>query len=129
MPTSFLPVIKYIIIENLEEIINQKLQRQIQLIQNKNRYPFMDWIAFERIIGQELLPVITKTLSRLIEEQEVSLRKLIARSNQVAFRNDPERDKRIIEMFNQGLSKRKIAKEVEITPWGVSKALRRLGLN
>jgi len=115
--------------ENLEEILNLKLHRQLQLIQNKRLYPHMDWIALERIVVQELVPYIANEVSELLKEHEETSRKLRAKLNQLSFGNDPERDKRIVELFNQGVSNRQIAKKVGLTPFGITKALRRLGVN
>jgi len=113
--------------ETLEHIINQKLHRQLQLIQNKRLYPFMDWGVLERIVNEQLLPSISNVISEALKEKEEANRILRARLNQLKFGNDPERDKRIVELFNQGLSRGQIAKEVGMSKWGVSKALKRLG--
>ena len=49
--------------------------------------------------------------------------------NQFSFRNHLGRDRRMTELFKLGYSRGKIAKEVGMTKWGVSKALRRLRVN
>ena len=57
-----------------------------------------------------------------------STRKVRAKLNWHSFGNDPDKDKRIVELHNQGLSRGKIAKAVGISKWGVSKTLERLRL-
>jgi len=87
----------------------------------------MDWPALERIILEQLAPGISNFISEILEEERESTRKLQAKLNQLSFGNEPDRDKRIVELHNQGLSRGKIAKAVGTSKWGVSKALRRLG--
>jgi len=57
--------------ENLEEFINQNLKRQLQFIANKNQYPYMDWIAFERIVFEQAIPHISNAISKLIRERSL----------------------------------------------------------
>lgn len=77
----------------------------------------MDWIALERIVVQELVPYISNQLSEILKEKEESNRKLKAKLNQLSFGNDPERDKGIVELYKQGLSRGKIAKVVGMSKW------------
>jgi DNA-binding NarL/FixJ family response regulator len=64
-----------------------------------------------------------------MEQKEEMIRELSAKLNQLTFGSIPERDQKIIELLKQGLSRRRIGKKVKMSPWGVSKALHRFGVN
>ncbi|MDA2920658.1 hypothetical protein MYX76_14390 [Desulfobacterota bacterium AH_259_B03_O07] len=52
----------------IEEILSHQLNRQLHLIQNKNLYPHMDWIAFKRIVAEQLVPSISDAFTGILEE-------------------------------------------------------------
>ncbi len=62
----------------------------------------MDWVALERKILEQVAPGISNLISGVLEKERESTRKVGAKLNQLKIRKAPERDKRIIELFNQG---------------------------
>jgi len=64
-------------------------------------------------------------IARLLEEK----RRLQTRINQMSFTNDRDRDRRIVELSKQGLTKEKIAVSVGMSRQDVYKALERVNVN
>ncbi len=106
-------------------------QFQIELRQLRYKYGnrLLEWTHVAQILEKEILPLIYEGVHDEMENLERENQKLRAWINQFSFGNDPERDKKITELFNCGVSRGKIAKAVGMSRWGVSKALRRLGVN
>jgi hypothetical protein len=88
----------------------------------------MDSVALERIVLEQVAPGISNLISEILEEERGSTRKLQAKLNQLTFGTEPDRDQRMVELHNLGLSRGKIAKPVGTSKWGVSKTLERLRL-
>lgn len=112
----------------LENKINDLLTFEFQRLAYENR-GYLEWAKCKNIIENRIIPLVNDIYSGTIVELEEENRKLKATINRHSFRTVPERDKKIIELFGQGLSFGKIAKSVGMSKWGVSKALRRLGVN
>jgi hypothetical protein len=89
----------------------------------------LEWNHVTLIIENEILPIIHEAFLARYDVLEEENKQLRSKLNQLSFRNDPERDKRMIEFFKLGYSRGMIAKELTMSKWGVSKALRRLGVN
>jgi c-di-AMP phosphodiesterase-like protein len=106
-----------------------KLNFEIRQIGNKYRNNLLEWNHVNLIIEKEILPILIELYEEQVETLACHVSRLQAKSNQFSFRNDPERDSRIITLFDLGYSRGRIAKEVGMSKWGVSKALRRLGVN
>ena len=88
----------------------------------------VEWSLVRPAMEQHLIFPVISLMTQLIEENESVIRQLQAKLNQ-RIGSNPERDQRIVELYKQGLSRGQIAREVEMSKWGVSKALRRLGVN
>lgn len=121
--------------KEMEQRLRQTLQQQLMLIEQSRRYPFADFSLIRRI-AESLNPAIANLIAQLIEgkeglirELETDNRKLKAKLNQMTFGNDPMRDNEILELYKQGLSRGRIAKAVGMSKPGVTKALKRLGVN
>ena len=121
--------------EEIEQRLRQTLQQQLMLLEYGRKHPGMDWSQVRRIM-ESLIPAITNLIAQLMEEKEGLIRELEefdrqlrAKLNQTTFGNDPMRDNEIVELYKQGLSRGRIAKAVGMSKPGVSKALRRLGVN
>ena len=115
--------------EHVKQRLGVTLQQQLRVLEHSRRYPYTDWSIVRRIMEQHLLPEIVHVVGQLLAEQEESNRKLQAKLNMLTFGNSADRDERIVELYRQGMSRGSIAKEVSMSKWGVSKALRRLSVN
>lgn len=106
-------------------------QFRIELRQLGYKYMnnLLEWNHVTFILENEILPIIYKGVMAQFELLEQENKQLKARINQLSFGNDPGRDRRMIELFKAGYSRGRIAKEVGMSKWGVSKALQRLGVN
>lgn len=102
---------------------------ELELIGYKYKNYLLEWNHVNHILENEILPILFDLVDEEFKNFTNNELKLRSKLNQLTFSNDPDRDTRIIELFNQGLSRGKIAKEVGMSKWGVSKALRRLGVN
>lgn len=109
--------------------LDEHLEAELMQLGYKYQNYLMEWIHVKHIIEKELLPKISNIYQDKIDELRSKNKKLKAELNQLTFSNDPERDQKIVELYKLGLSNGKIAKEVGMSKWGVSKALRRLGVN
>jgi len=89
----------------------------------------LEWNHVTHIVEKEILPILFELVDEQFDTLTGEVSRLQTKINQVSFRNDPERDGRIIELFKIGYSRGRIAREVGMSKWGVSKALRRLGVN
>lgn len=102
---------------------------EVRQVGYKYSNSLLEWMHVANILETEILPIlfglVEDEFERLNKKQEI----LQAKINQLSFGNDPRRDKRIIDLFKSGYSRGIIAKEVGMSKWGVSKALRRLGVN
>jgi hypothetical protein len=125
------------IISNQEEMENifQKVREKIEWILNQQ----CGGVKREQIMAQlEVLSVTPSIISLVgeiekekrdtIEQIQEENRRLHGRLNMLSFGMDSLRDEQILKLNSQGLSLRKIAKEVQMTPSGVSKALQRVGI-
>ena len=113
----------------LDPRILDKFSMELQQIGYKYRNNLLEWNHVNHILENEILPTLFELIGEEFETLKKDQLKLQAKINQLSFSNNPERDRRMIELHNLGLSRAKIAKEVGMTKWGVSKALRRLGVN
>jgi len=116
-------------LKHINPEIKEQLQSELSVLGYKYRNNLMEWGHIKHIFEKELLPLIFELFEEEFNDLNHKQEKLQAKVNQLSFGNDPERDRRMIELYNQGLSRAKIAKEVGMSKWGVSKALRRLGVN
>ena len=113
----------------IDQRVLDKIKIELKQIGYKYRNSYLEWSHVIHILDHEILPLILQTFEDEYQAENGKQKELIARINQFSFRNDPERDSRIIALFNLGYSRGKIAREVGMSKWGVSKALRRLGVN
>ena len=108
---------------------------QLTFMERDRECMYTDWGQARRGIERHLLPKIANLIIQLMEEKEETIRELEESNRKLSAKlnlrtgNNPERDQRIRELYKQGLSRGQIAKEVSMSKWGVSKALRRLGVN
>ena len=104
-------------------------------MERDREFVFVDWSQARRGIERHLLPEIANLIIQLIEEKEEIIRELEESNRKLSAKlnlrtgNNSERDQRIRELYKQGLSRGVIAKEVSMSKWGVSKALKRLGVS
>ena len=119
----------------IEEKLKQILYWQLTFMERDRECMYTDWGQARRGIERHLLPKIANLIVHLREEKEEIIReleeenrRLLGRLNMRTFASDSLRDEQILKLHLQGLSLRKIAKEVQMTPSGVSKALQRLGV-
>ncbi len=113
----------------LDERVLENINREIRQIGYKYINSLLDWNHVTLILEKEILPNIIETIGNEFETLNRNQLTLQAKINELSFKNDPERDSKMIELFKVGYSRGKIAKEVGMSKWGVSKALRRLGVN
>jgi hypothetical protein len=109
--------------------ITDQFQDELRQIGYKYKNNLLEWNHVTNILKNEVLPIIYEIFGDRLQALEQELKQLNRKMNQLSFRNDPVRDRRITELFNAGYSRGKIAREVGMSKWGVSKALRRLGVN
>ena len=119
----------------IEEKLKQILYWQLTFMDRDRELVYVDWSQARRGIEKHLLPNIVNLIVQLMGEKENRIReleeenrRLLGRLNMRTFASDSLRDEQILKLHLQGLSLRKIAKEVQMTPSGVSKALQRLGV-
>ena len=118
---------------DIEEKLKQILYWQLMFMERDREYVCVDWGQARRGIERHLLPKIANLIVQLMEEKEGIIRELQESNRKLSATlnlrngNNPERDQSIRELYKQGLSRGHIAKEVSMSKWGVSKALRRLG--
>ncbi len=113
----------------IDAAIMDQFRMELQQLGYKYRNNLLEWNHVTYILENELLPIIYEWVLDQLETLEQENKQLKARINQLSFGNDPERDRRMIELFKVGYSRGQIAKEVGMSKWGVSKALQRLGVN
>jgi hypothetical protein len=82
----------------------------------------VEWSRIRGSVQKLLLDPIILELKKLEEEN----RSLKSKLNQLSFKNIPERDNKIIELYERRFSKAQIAKLVGMSKWGITLALRRL---
>ena len=121
--------------EEIEGKLRQVLYWQLTFMERDRECVYVDWSQARRGIERHLLPKIANLIVQLMEEKEGIIRELEEENRKLSAKlnlrtgNNPERDQRIRELYKQGLSRGQIAKEVSMSKWGVSKALRRLSVN
>ncbi|MAT39324.1 MAG: hypothetical protein CL946_06945 [Ectothiorhodospiraceae bacterium] len=113
----------------IDPAILDQFRTELRQIGYKYINNLLEWNHVTFILENEILPIINKAVLARFEVLEQENKQLKARFNQLSFSNDPGRDRRMIELFKLGYSRGRIAKEVRMSKWGVSKALRRLGVN
>ena len=114
---------------SIEPRIIDRFRQDLRQVSYKYMNSLLEWNHVTHIVEKEILPLLFELLDEQFETLIGEVSRLRAKINQVSFRNDPERDQRIIELYKLGYSRGKIANEVGMSKWGVSKALRRLGVN
>jgi hypothetical protein len=113
----------------IDPAILDQYRTELRQIGYKYINNLLEWNHVTFILENEILPIIYEAVLARFEVLELKNKQLNARLNQLSFSNDPGRDRRILELFKLGYSRGRIAKEVRMSKWGVSKALRRLGVN
>jgi predicted transcriptional regulator len=113
----------------LDQSVLENINREIRQIGYKYMNNLLDWNHVTMILEKEILPNIYEAIENEFEALNRNQLTLQAKINELSFKNDPQRDKKMIELFKAGHSRAMIAKEVGMSKWGVSKALRRLGVN
>ncbi len=113
----------------IDPTILERFHAEFRQIGYKYMNNLLEWNHVTFILENEILPIIYNAVMTQYELLEQENKQLKARVNQLSFGNDPGRDRRMIELFKLGYSRGRIAKEVGMSKWGVSKALRRLGVN
>ncbi len=123
--------------EDIEQKLKQVIYTQLFVAERKRLYNYaiMDWGLVRCALEQYLVPSLINLVVQLIEEKEESISELQESNIKLSAKlnlhtgSNPERGHRIVEFHKQGLSRGQIAKEVGMSKWGVSKALKRLGVN
>jgi DNA-binding NarL/FixJ family response regulator len=77
------------------------------------------------IVENELLPKIVKITLELIPGSK--LREPIKQPTEKTKSRNRDRDEKILELYRQGRSRKAIGRELGMSAWGISKALKRLG--
>ena len=113
----------------LDQRVLEKIKSDIRQIGYKYMNNLLEWNHVTLILEREILPNIYEAIENEFEALNRNQLTLQAKINELSFKNDPQRDKKMIELFKAGHSRAMIAKEVGMSKWGVSKALRRLGVN
>jgi len=113
----------------IDQGVLEKIKIEIKQVGYKYLNSYLEWGHVVQILDHEILPIVLRVFEDEYHTEVVSQRESLTKMNKLAFRNDPERDRTITELYNAGYSRGKIAKEVGMSKWGVSKALRRLGVN
>ena len=114
---------------NINSEIIDRLRDDIQQLRYKYRNNLLEWNHVNHILINEVLPLIYRGVKNELDMLERENKRLKTEINRLSFRNDPERDKKILQLFRCCYSNGRIAKQVGMSKWGVSKALRRLGVN
>lgn len=114
--------------KTLDPEIVERLTLELKQLRYKHGNNLFEWSHINYILDKDILPVIHVLIRERIENLELENKELRSRINQLSFGNNPERDKKITELFNSGFSMGKIAQAVGMSKWGVSKALCRLGV-
>lgn len=113
----------------IDPAILDQIRTELRQIGYRYINNLLEWNHVTFILENEILPIIYEAVLARFEVLEQENKQLKARFNQLSFSNDSGRDKRMLELFKLGYSRGRIAKEVGMSKWGVSKALRRLGVN
>jgi hypothetical protein len=108
----------YTLFMDLQQLISFGF-RQLEYDQKTRHF---EWHHVKGPIQEFLLNPIIAELERAKAENDV----LRAKVNQLTFKSDLGRDKKITELYQQGLSRAEISRRVGLSKWGVSLALRRL---
>ena len=114
---------------NIDPAIIDRFRQDLRQLGYKYMNNLLEWKHVSHIVEMEILPILFELFDHEFDRLKKSQYKLQAKINQLSFGKDPERDKRIIELFKLRYSRGMIAREVGMSKWGVSKALRRLGVN
>lgn len=116
--------------------LEQKIRRKIEEILSQQCGAVKRTQIMAQLEGLSIIHAIIGMVTEIekekqdqIEQLQEEIRKLHARLNQMSLVNDHNRDRQIIELHKQGLSKEKIAASVGMTRQGVYKALARLDVN
>lgn len=115
--------------DNLEEKIRRLVSYQLNVLEHDQRCRNIEWSFLRQPLQDILIEPLISLVLQFMKEREEENKRLKSQLNQLSFQNDPNRDKKILELTRKGLSRRSIGREVQMSPWGVSKALRRLGVN
>ena len=117
--------------ENIEQKIRQKIEgilsQKCGAVKRKQIMAQLEGLSIISTIIN-LVGEFAKDKEELIKQLQEENRLQHSQLNMVSFKSDPFRDEQILTLNSQRLSLRKIAKEVQMTPSGVSKALQRLGV-
>lgn len=113
----------------LDQRTLEKISSDLRQTGYKYMNNLLEWNHVALILEREILPNIFEAIENELEALNRNQSILQAKINELSFKNDPQRDKKMIELFKVGYSRGRIAKEVGMSKWGVSKALRRLGVN
>lgn len=115
--------------------IGQKVRQKIEGILSHQCGGMQRTQIMAQLGGLSIIHAITSMVSEiekekqsLIESLEEENKKLHCLVNQLSFRSDPARDGQLLQLQEMGLSKKQIGKRLGMSAWGVSKALRRLGV-
>jgi len=112
----------------IKERVIKSLTLEMQMLRYENR-GYMDWVKCKSVIENRILPIVFDVVEEEFKLLKDENSKLVSTINKLSFKNDPIRDKLIIELFDEGMSRGEISKRTGMSKWGVSKALRRLGVN
>ncbi len=109
--------------EDLEQRLRNLIRQQLSLLQHDRRCISIEWYFLRQPLQDILIEPIISLVLQFMKELEKENKRLKSQLNQVSFQNDPNRDKQIFQLYQKGLSRRSIGKEVKMSPWGMSKAL------
>ena len=109
--------------EELEQRLRAKLQWELRLIEYDRKFAYVDWGHVRRVI-QQLIPTVATLVIQLIEGKELLIkeleetnRQLSTKFNQLSYGNNPQRDGKIVELYKQGWSRGRIAREIGMSKW------------
>ncbi len=112
--------------ENIEQKVRQTIYTRLSVAELLRLYGYtiMDWGLVRRALEEYLLPILTNLVAQLIEKKEENIRELEDPNMKLSAKlnlhtgSDPQRDHRIVDLYEQVLSRAQIAKEVGMFNWG-----------
>ncbi len=118
--------------ENIQQKVRQKIEQtlsqQCGAVKREQIMAQLEGLSIIHAITS-MVTEIEKEKQALIDSLKEENKKLHSIVNQLSFRSNPTKDGQLLQLYELGLSKKQIGKQVGISVWGVSKALRRLGVN
>lgn len=118
------------------ENIEKKVRQKIEWILNQQCGGVKREQRMAQLAGLSIICAITSMVSGIEKEKQALIdslqeenKALHSQLNQLSFRSDPARDRQLLQLQKMGLFRKQIGKRLGMSAWGLSKALRWIGVN